>query len=303
MKKEKQNGFTVCCIVIIILLAALALCIRHIVTSYDRVAKLEKYLDEYYYSQKNIQLAMQDTLGEIYGDDAEANFDNYVYKLILDDINEHEPEEIADYNTLFGKERTKDVSGQLEEYTPVAVTAENGICTIEINDFVYGKTYLDLMKYRETLEANRRFIIDLRDNPGGHTVELVEVLGLFYEDGTVVYTDTAGEVEEKKCSGDKIIDFDKLVFLCNENTASSAEVMIFNMKSDFSDKVSVVGKQTHGKYFSYVFDDFSDGYSFAMVSAIMGNSKGETFDSNGITPDIEADDNECMTKAVELLKG
>lgn len=302
-KKEKQNVSKASLIIIFILAAALTLCIKHIVTSKDRVEQLEGYLDKYYYSQEHLELAMQDTLGDIYGDNAEANFDNYVYKLILDDINEHEPEEIARYNTIFGKDRTKEVTEQLSEYRPATVTVTDGICTIKINDFVNGKTWKDLIKHKDTLEANRKFIVDLRGNNGGHTRELVEILGLFHEDGTVVYTDIAGEITEKKCIGDRIIDFDKLVFLCDEKTASSAEVMIFNMKSDFPDKVSVVGKQTYGKYYSYVFDDFSDGYSFAMVSSLMGNSKGETFDGNGIIPDIEAEDDECMTKAIELLKG
>lgn len=302
-KKEKKKVSKASLIIIFILAAALTLCIRHIVTSKDRVEQLEGYLDKYYYSQEHLELAMQDTLGDIYGDNAEANFDNYVYKLILDDINEHEPDEIARYNTLFGIDKTKEVTDQLSEYRPAMVTAEDGICTVKINDFVIGKTWKDLIKYKSTLETNRKFIIDLRGNSGGHTSELIEILGLFHEDGTVVYTDIASEITEKKCIGDKIIDFDKLVFLCDEKTASSAEVMIFNMKSDFPDKVSVVGKQTYGKYYSYVFDDFSDGYSFAMVSSLMGNSKGETFDANGITPDIEAEGDECMTKAIELLKG
>lgn len=302
-KKEKKKVSTASLIIIFILAFALTLCIRHIVTSKDRVEQLEGYLDKYYYSQEHLELAMQDTLGDIYGDNAEANFDNYVYKLILDDINEHEPDEIAKYNTIFGKDRTKEVTEQLSEYRPAAVTAEDGICTVKINDFVIGKTWRDLIKHKKTLETNRKFIIDLRGNSGGHTDELVEVLGLFHEDGTVVYTDILSEITEKKCIGDKIIDFDKLVFLCDEKTASSAEVMIFNMKSDFPDKVSVVGKQTYGKYYSFVFDDFSDGYSFAMVSSLMGNSKGETFDGNGIIPDITAEGDECMTKAIELLKG
>ena len=302
-KKEKPKSSTASLVIIFILAAALAICIRHIVTSKDRVEQLEGYLDQYHYSQEHLELAMQDTLGDIYGDNAEANFDNYVYKLILDDINEHEPEEIAKYNTIFGKDRTKEVTEQLSEYRPAAVTVEDGICIVKINDFVIGKTWRDLIKYKETIETNRKFIIDLRGNSGGHTDELVEVLGLFHDDGTVVYTDIASEITEKKCIGDKIIDFDRLVFLCDENTASSAEVMIFNMKSDFPDKVSVVGKQTYGKYYSFVYDDFSDGYSFAMVSSLMGNSKGETFDGNGITPDIEAEGDECMTKAIKLLKG
>ena len=302
-KKEKPKVSKASLIIIFILVVALAICIRHIVISNDRVAKFENYLGEYYYSQEHLELAMQDTLGDIYGDNAEANFDNYVYKLILDDINEHEPDEIAKYNTIFGKDRTKEVSEQLSEYRPATVTVEDGICTVKINDFVIGKTWKDLIEYKSTLETNRKFIIDLRGNSGGHTDELVEVLGLFHEDGTVVYTDIASEITEEKCIGDKIIDFDKLVFLCDEKTASSAEVMIFNMKSDFPDKVSVVGKQTHGKYFAYVYDDFSDGYSFAIVSSLMGNSKGETFDGNGITPDIIAEGDECMTKAIELLEG
>ncbi len=302
-KKEKQKVSKASLIIIFILAVALAICIRHIVTSNDRVAKFENYLGEYYYSQEHLELAMQDTLGDIYGDNAEANFDNYVYKLILNDINEHEPEEIAKYNTIFGIDRTKEVTEQLSEYRPATVIVEDGICTVKINDFVRGKTWSDLIKHKEILETNRKFIIDLRGNAGGHTDELVEVLGLFHEDGTVVYTDIAGEITEEKCIGDKIIDFDKLVFLCDEKTASSAEVMIFNMKSDFPDKVIVIGKQTYGKYYSFVFDDFSDGYSFAMVSSLMGNSKGETFDGNGITPDIIAEGDECMTKALEFLKG
>ena len=239
-KREKQKVSKVSLIIIFILATALTICIRHIVTSNDRVAKFENYLGEYYYSQEHLELAMQDTLGDIYGDNAEANFDNYVYKLILDDINEHEPDEIAKYNTIFGKDRTKEVTEQLSEYRPAAVTVEDGICTVKINDFVRGKTWCDLIRHKEILETNRKFIIDLRGNAGGHTDELVEVLGLFYDDGTVVYTDIAGEITEKKCIGDKIIDFDRLVFLCDEKTASSAEVMIFNMKSDFPDKVSVV---------------------------------------------------------------
>ena len=302
-KKEKKKGNTASLVIIFILALALTICIRHIITSNNRVEKLERYLDDYYYSQEHLQLAMQDTLGDIYGDDAEANFDNYVYKLVLDDINEHEPEEIAKYNTIFGKERTKAVTEQLDEYQPVTVTVDDGICTVKINDFVDGKTWKDIIEYKKVLEANRKFIIDLRGNSGGHTNELVEVLGLFYEDGTVVYTDIAEEITEKKCIGDRIIDFDSLVFLCDERTASSAEVMIFNMKSDFPDKVSVVGKQTYGKYYSFVFGDFSDGYSFAMVSSLMGNSKGETFDGNGIAPDIEAEGDECIERAMELLKG
>jgi len=302
-KKEKQKVSKASLIIIFILAAALTICIRHIATSKDRVEQLEGYLDKYYYSQEHLELAMQDTLGDIYGDNAEANFDNYVYKLILDDINEHEPDEIAKYNTIFGKDRTKEVTEQLSEYRPATVTVEDGICTVKINDFVIGKTWKDLIEYKSTLETNRKFIIDLRGNSGGHTSELIEILGLFHEDGTVVYTDIASEITEEKCIGDKIIDFDKLVFLCDEKTASSAEVMIFNMKSDFPDKVKVVGKQTYGKYYSYVFDAFSDGYSFAMVASLMGNSKGETFDANGIIPDIEAEGDECITKAIELLKG
>ena len=300
IRREKKNGNTGYAVTIIILTAVLALCIKHIAVG-ERIGKFEGYLNEYYYSQEHLEAAMKDTLGDIYGEDAEANFDNYVYKLILDDINRHEPEEIAKYNTVFGIERTKEVTSQLNEAEKVSVAAENGVCTIKISDFTNGRTCSGLMEYRDLLESNRRFIVDLRGNHGGHTSELVEVLSLFYEDGTVVYTETADEVKEYKAVGSKIIDFDRLVFLCDENTASCAEVMIFNIKSDFPDKVSVVGKATYGKYFSCVFKDFSDGYSFVMVSSFMGNGRGETFDGNGIIPDAEAEGEECVEKALEIL--
>ncbi len=299
-RKEKKKSNAGYWIAIILFAAMLVLCVRSI--SSDRLGKLEMLLNEYYYSQEKLDAAMRDTLGDVYEEGSYANFDNYIYKLVFEDINELEPEEIGKYNTVFSRERTKEVSSSLSTPGETAVSVSDGVCVIKLSDFTNGYTREALMEHETVLRENRDFIIDMRGNTGGHTQELVRVLSLFYDEGTTVYTEISDELKEHKASGGKVIDFDSIVFLCDRKTASSAEVMMFNLRSDFPDKVSVVGTKTTGKYFAYVYDEFDDGHSIVMVTLLMGNSRGETFDKNGIVPDIDAQGDECMTRALELLK-
>ena len=125
---------------------------------------------------------------------------------------------------------------------------------------------------------------------------------MFYNKGSIIYSEIKSNgVKNYNTSASKIIDFDKIVFLCDENTASAAEVMIFNIKSDFTNKVKIVGNQTYGKNFGYAYKQFKDGELFMFVSELMGNSKGETFASTGITPDYKVDNNDSLDFARNLL--
>jgi carboxyl-terminal processing protease len=73
----------------------------------------------------------------------------------------------------------------------------------------------------------RRFILDLRNNPGGRLDQAVEMAGYFLEPESVVYIrkDASGEREEITVEGDPESTDAQLVVLVNGSSASSAEIL------------------------------------------------------------------------------
>lgn len=304
-KREKsKKGVTAALIIVIIfLLTVIFLMFRSLYLG-NRITKLEVYLTEYYYSPDHLELAMKNTLGDVYEEGEASNFDNYLYKLVIDDVNKYEPAEIQKYNAIFSRERSENVLGQIDEVGEVNVSlSEDGICYIRIGDFSKDETYKMLTESMDILDSADRFIIDLRGNRGGYIEELIKVMSLFYPNEQVVFTESkGGELKKHTAFGKSKVSFEKIAFLCDENTASSAEVMIFNMNSDFDDKVFIVGKSTYGKYFEYSFDKSETEHLFIFVSGLMCNSDGETFGADGVSPEYEAEGEQCLETAKGLLK-
>lgn len=302
-EKNKKGVNAVLIIIIIFLLTVIFLMFKSFYFN-NRIQKLEVYLTEYYYSPEHLELAMKNTLGDVYEEGGTSNFDNYLYKLVIDDVNKYEPAEIQKYNAIFSRERSENVLGQIDEVGEVSVSLlEDGICYIKIGDFSRGETYEMLTENMDILESADKFIIDLRGNHGGYTQELIKIMSLFYPNEQVVFTELrGGELKEHTAFGKSKLNFEKIAFLCDEKTASSAEVMIFNMKSDFNDKVFIVGKSTYGKYFQYSFDKSETEHLFIFVSGLMCNANGETFGVDGVAPEYEAEGEQCVETALNLLK-
>lgn len=301
--KSKKGVNAILIIVIIFLLTVIFLMFKSLYLD-NRITKLEVYMTEYYYSPDHLELAMKNTLGDVYEEGGFSNFDNYLYKLVIDDLNKYEPAEIQKYNAIFSRERSENVIGQIDEVGEVNVSLlEDGICYIKIGDFSRGETYKMLTENMDILNSSDKFIIDLRGNNGGYIEELIKIMSLFYPNEQVIFTELrGGELKEHTAFGKSKINFEKIAFLCDEKTASSAEVMIFNMNSDFDDKVFIVGKSTYGKYFEYSFDKSETEHLFIFVSGLMCNAEGETFEVDGIAPEYEAEGEQCMETARNLLK-
>ena len=305
VKREKSGKGVnaVLIIIIIFLLTVIYLMFKSLYLG-DRITKLEVYMTEYYYSPEHLELAMKNTLGDVYDEGGFSNFDNYLYKLVIDDVNKYEPAEIQKYNAIFSRERSENVLGQIDEVGEVSVNIlEDGICYIKIGDFSKGETYERLTENMDILNSADKFIIDLRGNNGGYIEELIKTMSLFYPNDQVVFTELrGGELREHTAFGKSKLNFEKIAFLCDEHTASSAEVMIFNMNSDFDDKVFIVGKSTYGKYFQYSFDKSETEHLFIFVSGLMCNTDGETFEVDGVSPEYEAEGEQCLETARNLLK-
>ena len=264
-----------------------------------------------YYSPENLNNAIKDTLGDKYEEKDSVhqsnydNFDNYLFTLVTNDINKYETKRKKQYNRYLNSEKAEKVTNMLESYEKAEVSvSEDNICTVKFSKFVTDETYSDLASHKDEFSRCRNFIFDLRENNGGDIEELLDVLSMFYEKDTLVFTSRGNsETEEYRTDKDKIIDFDRIVFLCGGKTASSSEMLIYIMQSDFKDKVFTVGQHTYGKNFSFTYSKFTDGEAFMLIDGIMGNSAGDTFGDDGIEPDYPAENEECEAVAEKIIKG
>jgi carboxyl-terminal processing protease len=147
-------------------------------------------------------------------------------------------------------------------------------------------------KLRQALEESRaagarRFVLDLRDNPGGSVDQAVEIAGYFLKPGSVVYIrkDASGERGEIKAEGGSEVTDAPLTVLVNGGTGSSAEILAGALRDN--DRATVIGKKTYGT--GTVLDEFvlRDGSAMLLGVAEWLTPDGDFIRGTGIAPDIE----------------
>jgi carboxyl-terminal processing protease len=133
----------------------------------------------------------------------------------------------------------------------------------------------------------RRFILDLRNNPGGRLDQAVEMAGYFLEPESVVYIrkDASGEREEITVEGDPESTDAPLAVLVDGGSASSAEILAGALRDN--DRAPVVGETTFGT--GTVLSEFvlRDGSSILLGVAEWLTPDGDFIRNTGITPDVK----------------
>ncbi|CAN5297272.1 S41 family peptidase [soil metagenome] len=132
----------------------------------------------------------------------------------------------------------------------------------------------------------RRFILDLRNNPGGRLDQAVEMAGYLLEPESVVYIrkDASGEREEIPVEGDPGSANAPLAVLINEGSASSAEILAGALRDN--GRAPVIGETTFGT--GTVLSEFAlrDGSSILLGVAEWLTPDGDFIRDTGITPDV-----------------
>jgi len=131
-----------------------------------------------------------------------------------------------------------------------------------------------------------RFILDLRNNPGGRLDQAVKMAGYFLEPESVVYIrkDASGEREKIKVEGDPESTEAPLAVLVDGGTASSAEILAGALRDN--DRAPVVGETTFGT--GTVLSEFvlRDGSSILLGVAEWLTPDGDFIRNTGIAPDV-----------------
>ena len=154
----------------------------------------------------------------------------------------------------------------------------------------------------------KRFVLDLRNNPGGRLDQAVEMAGYFLEPGSVVYIrkDASGKREEVTVEGDPESTNAPLAVLVNGGSASSAEILAGALRDN--GRATVIGETTYGT--GTVLSEFvlRDGSSILLGVAEWLTPDGDFIRETGIEPDVKVpqkDGGEQITPdgARDLSKG
>lgn len=189
-----------------------------------------------------------------------------------------------------------------------------------INNTAYGKmldsdtAYLEIYQFgtstssevtqylEEFKAANAtNILIDLRDNGGGYLTSLEEMGSLFLPVGDVLIQQLTrdGQTLVSKSKGNMVMDFDQIVILINENTASAAEVFTAAIKENR--EATVVGVVSYGKGTVQQQYPFSDGSSLKYTVAEWLTPDGNHINGVGITPDVIVEQHPVMSRSFTPL--
>ena len=138
----------------------------------------------------------------------------------------------------------------------------------------------------------KKFIFDVRYNPGGDLRSIVEILDYLLPKGLIVrITDKDGNVVETYTSDASSLDL-PICVLTNGSTASAAELFTSALK-DY-EKATVVGTNTYGKGTVQTIIPLSDGTGIGISYRLYCPPFSDNFEGVGIAPDVEVEPDESL---------
>lgn len=170
---------------------------------------------------------------------------------------------------------------------------ENNIGLLTISSFSNG-TFESVGEALEYFKANdvKKLLIDLRNDTGGYVDVLVYISSYFIKEGETVIQEQFVERTIKDTAAAKYgktaierYNFDDIVVLVNDETASAAEAFTMVLKDHLNAKV--VGETTYGKGIGQTTEVFSDGSALKYTQMRWLSPKGTYIGDTGIIPDYE----------------
>lgn len=215
-------------------------------------------------------------------------------------VSDHEYEDVV--NMIKGEANTKvslgimrdderisiDVIRQQVNTTVDGQMLDENIAYVELSSF--GELTCDqLITYLDEFEAQgaNKLLLDLRNDGGGHLGSVVDIGGLFIDKDEVILEQEAadGTILQYVSEGKRHYDYDEIVVLVNESTASAAEVLTLALKQQV-DNVTIVGTTTYGKGTIQTTVYLSDGSALKYTTSKWNAPDGTNINNVGIVPDV-----------------
>ncbi|MGX6486015.1 S41 family peptidase, partial [Aerococcus sanguinicola] len=162
---------------------------------------------------------------------------------------------------------------------------------IQISEFS-ETTYDELVQSLKDLQKQgaKKFVLDVRGNPGGLLPSVLKVANIFLEDGQTILRveDNQGEEQVYQANSQDLGDFKiqaPLVVLIDEGSASASEILAGALQQ--SGQVPVVGQNSYGKGSVQTFFPLDKNGKMKVTVAKWLTPDGTWINEKGIQPDIE----------------
>ena len=163
-------------------------------------------------------------------------------------------------------------------------------------------------------ENIEKFILDLRNNPGGLLSQAIKIADFFLSSGEIVSTKSRQENENRKWfaqAGD-ILNGETLVVLINNGSASASEIVAGALKDH--KRAILVGENSYGKGSVQSIIPLRNKGAIRLTISKYYLPSGESISEVGVSPDIvvaedndnfriDTDSDNQLTYAIKLLNG
>ena len=183
----------------------------------------------------------------------------------------------------------REVSVMRDELKKEKITGkmlENLIGLVTVKEFTQNSTDEFKNVIKELSESGaEKFIIDIRNNPGGDIDGITQLLDFLLPEGeTVIFINKNGK--QKTYTSDPVFFNAPMALLVNKNTAGTAELFAASVK-EFG-KATVVGSKTYGKGSVQEVIELPEGGANISTGVYLPPSE-VSFDGSGITPEYEVE--------------
>ena len=135
-----------------------------------------------------------------------------------------------------------------------------------------------------------KYVLDLRNNPGGLLSQAVRISDFFLDNGEIVSTKSRKSSENRKYFAKKgdIINGETLVVLINYGSASASEIVAGALKDH--KRAILIGKNSYGKGSVQSIMPLKNKGAIRLTISKYYLPSGKSISGTGITPDIEIEE-------------
>jgi carboxyl-terminal processing protease len=136
-----------------------------------------------------------------------------------------------------------------------------------------------------------KYVLDLRNNPGGLLSQAVKISDFFLDNGEIVSTKSRKSSENRKYFAKKgdIINGETLIVLINYGSASASEIVAGALKDH--KRAIVIGENSYGKGSVQSIIPLKNKGAIRLTISKYYLPSGKSISGTGITPDIEVSEN------------
>ena len=174
------------------------------------------------------------------------------------------------------------------------------------------KEFDEALAELKKLGADKKLILDLRNNPGGLLDLSIDISSYFLEPGQVVVIEDFGngKRDELKSKANGFLKDSKVVILINKGSASASEIVAGALHDNKN--IKLIGEKTFGKGSVQQVEELRLRTSLKITVAKWLTPKGRSISDEGIEPDIKIERTEedveqnrdpQLDKAIEVIQG